>query len=279
MTVAKQPPSAQLTDDQQTAALALSLLDLTSLNDTDTEASIRALCEQAQSIDADGHRYRVAAICIYPRFIPFARGVLDELGLYDVRIATVANFPHGRSDIDSAVKDTKACVAYGADEVDVVLPYQALLNGDERIVANLVTACKQACGTSAQLKVILETGELKSAAMIAKASDIAITAGADFIKTSTGKVAVNATPEAARTMLERIQAQPRAVGFKPAGGVKSIADVAQYFELVRNTVGDDKLSPSYFRFGASSLLATLRQVLNIQEASDSASNSASKEGY
>lgn len=264
------------TDDHQVAAKAISLLDLTSLNDDDTEASIRQLCEQAQSVDAEGNRYRVAALCIYPRFIPFARTVLDELGLYDVKIATVSNFPHGRSDIDSAVKETKACVAYGADEVDVVMPYAALQEGDETTVYNLIAACKAACGNNAQLKVIFETGELKIPSLIAKASDIAIRAGADFIKTSTGKVAVNATPEAAQVMLEQIASQERPVGFKPAGGVKSLDDVRTYFRLVDDTVGHDRLTPTYFRFGASSLLKALRHALAI-DAPDS--TQASKEGY
>ncbi|MCC5879660.1 MAG: deoxyribose-phosphate aldolase [Idiomarina sp.] len=261
---------------QQLAAQAISLLDLTSLNDNDSEASIQALCEKALSVSADGTRHTVAAICIYPRFIPFARDTLDSLGLYNVKIATVANFPHGRANIDSAVKDTRACVAYGADEVDVVMPYQALIDGDERTVFNLIAACKDACGAHAQLKVIFETGELKEPDLIAKASDIAIAAGADFIKTSTGKVAVNATPEAADIMLSRIAAQSRAVGFKPAGGVKTLDDVQLYFDLVHKHVGTQRLNPTYFRFGASSLLGALRDALGIDPA---ATTSEFKESY
>ena len=269
-----------LDTNQQLAAYALSMLDLTSLNDDDTEASIEALCQQAVSVAADGTQYKVAAICIYPRFIPFAREVLDSLGLYNVRIATVANFPHGRSSIDHAVKDTKACVAYGADEVDVVMPYQALIDGDERTVFNLIAACKDACGAQAQLKVIFETGVLKDPDLIAKASDIAIAAGADFIKTSTGKVPENATPEAADIMLSRIAAQSRAVGFKPAGGVKTLDDVEVYFDLVRKHVGEAGLTPTYFRFGASSLLAALRKALDIQtDKNPAAATSQTKEQY
>ena len=269
-----------LDTNQQIAGHALSMLDLTSLNDDDTEASIERLCQQALSVTSDGTRHSVAAICIYPRFIPFAREVLDNLGLYDVRIATVANFPHGRSNIDHAVKDSKACVAYGADEVDVVMPYQALIDGDERNVFNLIAACKDACGTQAQLKVIFETGVLKDPELIAKASDIAIAAGADFIKTSTGKVPVNATPEAADIMLSRIAAQPRAVGFKPAGGVKTLEDVKVYFDLVRQHVGEAGLTPTYFRFGASSLLAALREALEIEtDQTPEAATSHTKEQY
>lgn len=244
------------------AAQAVSMLDLTSLNDNDSEADILALCENAVFTDNQGEQHAVAALCIYPRFIPFARHQLDQLGYYQVRLATVSNFPHGRDDIDAAVKETRACVAYGADEVDVVFPYQAFKRGDEKTAFNLVAACKAECGTQAQLKVILETGELGDAETIARASDVAIQAGADFIKTSTGKVAVNATPEAASIMLQRIAAQPRAVGFKPAGGIKNIDDVSAYFHIVKDHVGASRLSPGYFRFGASSLLGVLKNILN-----------------
>lgn len=247
--------------DTEIAAQAVSLLDLTSLNENDTEATIRALCEQAVFTCSEGKQHAVAAICIYPRFIPFARSVLDQHGFYQVRIATVANFPHGRDDIDAAVRETRACVAYGADEVDVVMPYQALKNGDEKTAFNLIKACKMACGAHVLLKVILETGELDDPDLIAKGSDIAIAAGADFIKTSTGKVAVSATPASAETMLKRIAAQPRAVGFKPAGGVKTLADVSTYFNLVENIRGEEYLAPHQFRFGASSLLSALKAQL------------------
>ncbi|MGX5915482.1 deoxyribose-phosphate aldolase [Aliidiomarina sp. Khilg15.8] len=244
------------------AAQAVSMLDLTSLNDNDSEDDIRALCEQAVFTDSQDEQHAVAALCIYPRFIPFARDVLDSLGYYQVRLATVSNFPHGRDSIDAAVKETRACVAYGADEVDVVFPYQAFTAGDEKTAFNLIAACKAECGVQAQLKVILETGELGETAHIARASDVAIQAGADFIKTSTGKVAVNATPEAAEVMLARIAAQPRAIGFKPAGGIKNLDDVSTYFSLVKKHVGAHRLSPAYFRFGASSLLGVLRNTLN-----------------
>lgn len=247
---------------RQLAAQAVSLLDLTSLNDNDSEQDIRQLCEQASFIDSQDEPHQVAALCIYPRFIPFARAVLDELGFHQVRLATVSNFPHGRADIDVAVKETRACIAYGADEVDVVFPYRAFMAGDAKTAFNLVAACKAECAAKAQLKVILETGELSDPESIARASDLAIQAGADFIKTSTGKVAINATPESARVMLERIAEQPRAVGFKPAGGIKNLDDVSTYFQLVRDIVGASRLTPAYFRFGASSLLGVLRNTLN-----------------
>ncbi|WLD59481.1 deoxyribose-phosphate aldolase [Salinispirillum sp. LH 10-3-1] len=248
---------------QAAARKALSLLDLTSLNDNDTEESIAKLCAQTVHKDAQGHELSVAAICIYPRFIPFARAELRRLGRSQVRIATVSNFPHGRADLSAAVAETAACVAYGTDEVDVVFPYQAFLEGNTQIGHDIVAACKAECGTRVKLKVILETGELKDSIKIMQASEIAMAAGADFIKTSTGKVPVNATPEAAQVMLQAIASQPRGVGFKPAGGVKVLDDALVYMNLVEEIVGSERLIPEYFRFGTSSLLSALLDELNL----------------
>jgi deoxyribose-phosphate aldolase len=142
--------------------------------------------------------------CVYPRFVALARRTLDELGLQQVKVATVSNFPAGGDDIAQAVDETAAAIADGADEVDVVFPYRALLAGNAELGAELVAACKEACGDKL-LKVIIESGELKEAALIREASLIAIAAGADFIKTSTGKVAVNATLDAAGIMLAAIR--------------------------------------------------------------------------
>lgn len=256
---------SQVAEQQALAAKAISLLDLTSLNDDDNEDNIRALCEQAVILDSEDQPHSVAALCIYPRFIPFARQQLDQLGFYQVRIATVTNFPHGGQDIDIAVKETRASVAYGADEVDLVFPYQAFLDGDKKVASIMIAACKKECGNKAQLKVILETGELQNEPAITEASKLAIAAGADFIKTSTGKVTVNATPESAQIMLKAIATQPRAVGFKPAGGIKNLDDVKTYFKLVRDIVGEERLTPVYFRFGASSLLTSLKNILQDTE--------------
>lgn len=242
--------------DAELAKLALGLLDLTSLNDADTEANITALCEQAK-VDNVG---QVAALCIYPRFIPWAKQELARLNISDVKIATVSNFPQGRDNLASAVAETKACLAYGADEVDVVFPYRAFIEGNESIGYELVKACKAACGEKT-LKVIIESGELKTPELIAKASQIAITAGADFIKTSTGKVPVNATPEAAEIMLTQIIDSQKAIGFKPAGGVKTIADVREYLTLLESKLGKNALTAKTFRFGTSSLLKALLEVM------------------
>ena len=209
------------------ALRALKLMDLTTLNDDDTDAKVIELCKNAKSPVGN-----TAAVCIYPRFIPVAKKQLREQGTPEVRIATVTNFPHGNDDIEIAVAETKAAVAYGADEVDVVFPYRALMAGNEEVGFELVKQCKAACG-EIMLKVIIETGELKTEELIKKASEISIKAGADFIKTSTGKVPVNATPEYAEIMLNVIKDMgvEKTVGFKPAGGVRTAEDAQQYLDM------------------------------------------------
>ena len=251
-------------DLQQAAQRALQLMDLTTLNDNDTDASVIALCHQAKS--PAGH---TAAVCVYPRFVPVARKTLKEIGAVDIKIATVTNFPHGNDDIDIAVIETKAAVAYGADEVDVVFPYRALMAGNQEIGFELVKACKAACGDDVMLKVIIESGELKTPELIRAASEIAIAAGADFIKTSTGKVAVNATPEAAKIMLEVIKEKNPAIGFKAAGGVKNAQQAADYLALAESVLGENWVSAKTFRFGASSLLGSLLQTLGHQSQTSS----------
>ena len=254
--------------DLKTAALrALKLMDLTTLNDDDTDQKVIELCHKAKT--AVGN---TAAICIYPRFIPIAKKTLRELGTPEVRIATVTNFPHGNDDIDIAVAETKAAIAYGADEVDVVFPYRALIAGNEEVGYQLVKQCKAACGETL-LKVIIETGELKEPALIKRASELCIKAGADFIKTSTGKVAVNATPEAAEIMLNVIREMgvAKTVGFKPAGGVKTSEDAAQYLAMADDILGGEWADKMHYRFGASSLLTNLLNTLEVtSEKADSA---------
>ena len=245
-----------VTDD---ARLALSLMDLTTLNHDDTDEKIIALCQQAKSPAGN-----TAAICIYPRFIPLARKTLQAQGTPDIRIATVTNFPHGNDDLDIALAETNAALAYGADEVDLVFPYRALIAGNETIGFEMVKACKEACTQKgALLKVIIETGELQDPALIRKASEIAIKAGADFIKTSTGKVPVNATLESAKLMLEVIRDLNVGdrVGFKPAGGVRTAEEASEYLTLARTIMGDQWPDARHFRFGASSLLGNLLATL------------------
>lgn len=231
------------------ALLALQLTDLTSLNVSDTRASISQLCEQAATPFGSP-----AALCVYPEWIVWARLELDRLGLNTVKIATVTNFPAGQTDSDRAAAETMRAVAAGADEVDVVFPYRALLAGDADTGARLVAACKQACGARSRLKVIIESGVLAQPHFIRQASLIAIAQGADFIKTSTGKVTINATLESAEIMLQAIKDSGQAVGFKAAGGVRTVADASAYLALAERMMGADWLHPDTFRFGASGLL-------------------------
>ncbi|GLW36266.1 deoxyribose-phosphate aldolase [Pectobacterium actinidiae] len=241
------------------AQRALVLMDLTTLNEDDTDEKVTALCRQANSPAG-----KTAAICIYPRFIPLAKKILREQGTPDIRIATVTNFPHGNDDVEIAVAETKAAIAYGADEVDVVFPYRALIAGNAQIGFELVQACKAVCQDAhVLLKVIIETGELKQEALIRQASEIAIDAGADFIKTSTGKVPVNATPESAAIMLKAIRDKGvgERVGFKAAGGVRNAEDAAIYLQLADDIMGAEWATAQHFRFGASSLLASLLTTL------------------
>jgi deoxyribose-phosphate aldolase len=244
---------------KQAALTSLTLMDLTSLNDSDNNQTIIDLCHQANT--PVGH---TAAICIYPQFIILAKKTLAELGLSHIKVATVTNFPMGAADVALAVKQTQQAIKLGADEVDVVFPYRALIQGDESIGYELVKACKEACSDQVTLKVIIESGELKSPELIRKASEISIDAGADFIKTSTGKVAVNATLDAAKTMLDVIKEKNLQVGFKAAGGVKTAQDAAAYLSLAQDILGKDWIQASSFRFGASSLLGSLLNQLDVE---------------
>lgn len=246
------------------AQQALTLMDLTSLNDTDTGAVISQLCRQAKT--PYGHP---AAVCVYPAFIADAKQALAQEGLQNVKVATVTNFPAGKADVELAVKETKAAIAAGADEVDVVFPWRALQNGDKQIGYDLVAACKAACGDR-QLKVIIESGELKAPELIRLASEISIDAGADFIKTSTGKVTVNATPEAARVMLSVIAEKGGKCGFKAAGGVRSAEEADVYLSIAAELLGADWVTPKHFRFGASSLLNNLLATLDGRSSENSA---------
>ena len=250
------------TDQKHTALRTLSLLDLTSLNDDDTEADIKNLCSKAIS-----EHGMVAAVCVWSRFVKLAAELLKDT---PVKVAAVANFPEGSADIEASVKTCKEIVNAGGDEVDVVFPYKAFLLGDKTIGAQLVSACKQTCGDKAKLKVILETGELKSTDLIKEASKIALDNGADFIKTSTGKVPVSATPEAARAMLEVLKESNSTAGFKAAGGIKDIETATEYLTLTDEIMGKNWAKPESFRFGASGVLNNLLAVLNDETPEKSA---------
>ena len=250
---------------RETAGVALSLLDLTNLKDNCSPEDIDALCERAQTPYGNS-----AAICIWPRFVARARAILGPG--HPVRIATVVNFPSGDQQIADVVAETRDAIADGADEIDLVIPYKAFIAGDEAAVTEMVRAVRAAC-PDAVLKTILETGEIKDPALIQRAAELAIDAGADFIKTSTGKVAVNATLEAADIMLRVIRDSGRNVGFKPAGGVSSVADAALYLRLAETIMAPDWPIPSTFRFGASGLLDDILVVLG------GGSSAAGSQGY
>lgn len=229
----------------------ISLIDLTSLNDTDDEIVIDKLCSKA--ITPLGP---VAAVCVYPQFVRQAKTKLLNTA---VKVATVANFPRGNATQSMVLAEIERAVTEGADEVDVVIPYQAYLVNRAESVQGFLHACKQAC-RSAKLKVILETGVLQSVELIEQASQAAIQAGADFLKTSTGKVAVGATLEAAATMLLAIKnsrAEGRSVGFKASGGIRTPEQAASYIKLAELILGENWISPATFRFGASGLLDAL----------------------
>ena len=246
--------NSNLDDLQSSARTALACLDLTSLNQADTEADIAKLCQRAQSRFA-----AVAAVCVWPRLAAFARAQLPG----SIAVAAVANFPHGNTDVHAAVQDTLNIVQAGAQEVDLVLPYRALLAGDEQAVTQLLTAVRNAC-PGLLLKVILETGELKTPVMIQRASQLALQAGADFLKTSTGKTPVSATLAAAQVMLAAIAVGPVAkekVGFKVSGGIRTVAEATAYAALVAQSLGVEALNPTRFRIGASSLLDDIEELL------------------
>ena len=234
---------------QRFAARVLALLDLTRLENDLDDQPVRELCSRAL-----GAPDRPAAVCVYRLFVRAARQVLGEDS--GIRVATVANFPAGKAEPRLAALECEQAVAEGADEVDVVFPWRALLMGNESVGADLVTACRDACGART-LKVILESGMIDSDHHLHRAAGIAIHGGADFLKTSTGKVEVNATPEAATLMLKTIRDSGRPVGFKVSGGVRTLADARQYIELAERIMGSGWVSPNRFRIGASGLMDAL----------------------
>lgn len=242
-------------DNITAARRALSVLDLTNLKEDCTPEQIEALVKNAVTPQGP-----VAAICIWPRFVAQARGLLGAAS--PVKIATVVNFPSGEGSIEATVAETRAALADGADEIDLVIPYKAFLKGDEAAVSAMVSAVKAAIPAPARLKVILETGEIVDPALIRKASDLAIAAGADFIKTSTGKTAGNATEEAAGIMVDAIRASGKPVGLKPSGGIGSVPVAARYLALADGKMGEGWAVAQNFRFGASGLLDDILRVLD-----------------
>ena len=238
--------------------LAIRMVDLTTLEGMDTPGKVRAMCAKALRPDpTDASVPSVAAVCVYGDLVGVARDVVGD----NVHVAAVATaFPSGRASLDVKLMDTKEAVASGADEIDMVIDRGAFLAGNYSHVFDEIVAVKQACG-DAHLKVILETGELRTLDNVRRASWLAMLAGADFIKTSTGKVVPAATPPVTLVMLEAVRdfeaSTGRRVGVKAAGGIRTSKDAIKYLVLVNETVGEAWLTPDLFRFGASTLLNDL----------------------
>ena len=251
--------------NRQTALQVLGLIDLTSLRGDETAEEIQALCRKGHTPYGD-----VAAICVYPAHVATAMRELIEIGALNVQVATVVNFPSGNEPVDQVVSQTRQAIDEGADEIDLVLPYQSLMQGDEAHVVAMLNAVQQVCAERAQLKVIIESGELASDALIARACELVIASGAQFIKTSTGKVPVNATPQAAAVMLNAIRASNVAVGFKASGGIRSVDDAGEYMAMAAARMGDEWVTPAHFRFGASGLLDDVLGQLGLQTKQEAA---------
>jgi deoxyribose-phosphate aldolase len=259
--------SIKTTAKQTAIDLAISMIDLTTLEGQDTPGKVKALCAKARRPDpSDGTVPPVAAVCVYPDLVSVAKQALGNSGIKVASVATA--FPSGRASLAVRLQDTRDAVAAGADEIDMVIDRGAFLSGRYTEVFDEVVAVKEACARaggaseqSAHLKVILETGELATYDNVRRASWLAMLAGADFIKTSTGKISPAATLPVTLVMLEAVRdfrdATGRQIGVKPAGGIRNTKDAIRYLVLVNETVGDDWLSPEWFRLGASSLLNDL----------------------
>jgi deoxyribose-phosphate aldolase len=244
--------------------LAIRMVDLTTLEGQDTPGKVRALSAKAMRPDpADPSCPQVAAVCVYPDLVGVAKETLGASGVHVASVATA--FPSGRAAMDIKLADTRDAVEAGADEIDMVIDRGAFLTGRFMEVFEEIVAVREACrrddGTAAHLKVIFETGELQTYDNVRRASWLAMMAGADFIKTSTGKVQPAATLPVTLVMLEAVrdyrEATGRMVGVKPAGGIRTSKDAIKYLVTVNEVAGPDWLDPEWFRFGASTLLNDL----------------------
>jgi deoxyribose-phosphate aldolase len=248
-------------DRAAVARRVVPLVDLTTLADDDTDERVRALCERAAATG-------VAAVCISPRFVAVAVEALAAGGTADattaggspIAVATVVNFPAGTDALDDVVAETSRALTDGADEIDLVVPFGAAIAGDLDSVEATVRRIDEVCGDRL-LKAILETGALTDPDLIGDVARRAIAGGADFLKTSTGKIPVGATLDAARVMLDAIAENDRRVGIKLSGGVRTVDDAADYLDLIDHMMGPGWVSPATVRFGASSLLDDLLAAL------------------
>ncbi len=264
----------QFLSEKEAYQLVMNCIDLTTLEGSDTKERVVELCKKASGYQNQNSEVpNTAAVCVYPVFAKLAKSSLQGKGL---KVACVAGaFPAGQSPIHVKVAEVKYAVEQGADEIDMVISRGSFLEGDFQKVSDEIKAIKAACG-SAQLKVILETGELQTPENIYKASQIAIEAGADFIKTSTGKVAVNATPEAMYVMLlaikEEFDKTGKKIGIKPAGGIADAQGSIIFIKLVEQILGREWLNNTLLRFGASRLADKIAdKILNKNESSSDTS--------
>lgn len=240
-------------DDVNAAKILIACLDLTSLGNNDTEQDIIKLCQKAQTPYG-----KTAAVCIWPKFIPLAKNILRDSG---IKIATVVNFPDGSDDLIRLEMEITNAIKAGADEIDAVFPYQEYLKGNLTLCDEFLRTATKLCYKKATLKIILETGELKTITNIISATKLCISHGVNFIKTSTGKTEVSATPEAANAIMETIASGRKNAGFKASGGIKTIDDAKKYLILADAIMGYKWVVPKNFRIGASSLLDNLIEVI------------------
>lgn len=243
--------------------MAISMVDLTTLEGADTPGKIKTLCAKAVRPDPNDLSVpHVGAVCVYNDLVAIARKELNLIGGKDIPVAAVATaFPSGRASMKVKLADTKDAIENGASEIDMVIDRGAFLSGNFKLVFDEIVAIKEVCTDKADLKVILETGELVTYDNVRKASYLAMLAGADFIKTSTGKVNPAATAPVVLVMLEAVRdfynQYGKMIGVKPAGGIRTTKDAIKQLVLVNETAGDKWLDPAYFRLGASSLLNDL----------------------
>jgi deoxyribose-phosphate aldolase len=247
--------------------LALSMIDLTTLEGKDTPGKVKQLCYKAQHVaDHLSNIPTVAAVCVYPNHVKTAKTALGDSGIKVASVATA--FPSGNSSLAIKLNDVRMAVQQGADEIDMVISRGRFLHGDYQFVFDEIASVKEACG-DARLKVILETGELSTLDNVRKASEIAIMAGADFIKTSTGKIQPAATMPVTLVMLQTIkdyyEDTGKMVGMKPAGGISSAKGALQYLVMLYETLGDAWMTNEWFRFGASSLANDIIMQLGKEE--------------
>ena len=248
----------------QALHLTLSMIDLTTLEGADSEGKVRQLCAKALQLHAARPDLpHVAAVCVYPALVGVAKRALEGSGIAVASVATA--FPAGQAPREIKLLEVRRAVEAGADEVDMVISRGRFLAGDFAYAADEIASVKEACG-EAHLKVILETGELGTLDAVRRASDLAMRSGADFIKTSTGKIKPAATMPVVLVMLEAIRDHylktGQRIGMKPAGGISTAKDAIRHLVMVRETLGQDWLDPSLYRFGASSLANdVLRQIV------------------